>query len=96
MERNAHQKNFSVVKNLPTTPMVESVFQNGGSVIIIWIVEMGKTKSIVVSTLYILLVKIYLSIKIVRFFLSKYPNSNIYILKHLIQVVNFEETPNAG
>ena len=42
--------------------MVESVFQNGGSVIIIWIVEMGKTKSIVVSTLYILLVKIYLSI----------------------------------
>ena len=76
--------------------MVESVFQNGGSVIIIWIVEMGKTKSIVVSTLYILLVKIYLSIKIVRFFLSKYPNSNIYILKHLIQVVNFEETPNAG
>ena len=71
MEKNAHQKNFSVVKNLPTTPMVESVFQNGGSVIIIWIVEMGKTKSIVVSTLYILLVKIYLSIKIVRFLLIK-------------------------
>ena len=67
MEKNAHQKNFSVVKNLPTTPMVESVFQNGGSVIIIWIVEMGKTKSIVVSTLYILLVNIYLSINMVSF-----------------------------
>ena len=54
MEKNAHQKNFSVVKNLPTTPMVESVFQYDGNVIIIWIVKMGRTKSIVVSTfLYI-------------------------------------------
>jgi hypothetical protein len=47
MEKNAHQNNFSVVKNLPKTPMVESVFQNDGSVIIIGIVRMGRTKSIV-------------------------------------------------
>ena len=53
MEKNAHQKNFSVVKNLPTTPMVESVFQYDGNVIIIWIVKMGRTKSIVVSTFFI-------------------------------------------
>ena len=63
MEKNAHQKNFSVVKNLPTTPMVESVFQDDGSVIIIWIVKTGRTKSIVVSTFYlILVVNIYLSL----------------------------------
>ena len=60
MEKNAHQNNFSVVKNLPKTPMVESVFQNDGSVIIIGIVKMGRTKSIVVSTFYIFLVKIHL------------------------------------
>ena len=64
MEKNAHQNNFSVVKNLPKTPMVESVFQNDGSVIIIGIVKMGRTKSIVVSTFYILLFNIYLSIKL--------------------------------
>ena len=60
MEKNVHQNNFSVVKNLPKTPMVESVFQNDGSVIIIGIVKMGRTKSIVVSTFYIFLVKIHL------------------------------------
>ena len=32
----------------------------------------------------------------VKVFADEYPNSNIYILQHLTQAVNFEETPNAG